>query len=323
MDFSAFAAGTRTAKDLAPVYFFAGTEAWLRSQGVQILKAASEDLARSPIRLTSPESDWPSVAAELHTPSFFGGRKLVVFADEGNFIHNHAAAVKEYLAAPSPTAVLAALIPSEKLPGFAEGPSVRIVECRPLKPADRARWVQSEFQRLGKSCDRAAAEVLCRRAGEELSGLAGHVANLASYVGGRARITSEDVAGLVSGGAEREVYELALAAARKSPREAVEIAHALMSGGEAPQVLLWRLAWQYRKLIEAKKLILAGRRRFEVTSLLQITYYPDEFLKLVDDHSLQELLAKHGDILGADISLKTGGGQEQAIMESLVLRLAA
>ena len=98
---------------------------------------------------------------------------------------------------------------------------------------------------------------------------------------------------------------------------------ALVRSGEAVQVLLWKLAWQYRKLAEAKKLLAAGRRRFEVTSQLQITFYADEFLRLVDNHTLAELVDKHGEILKADVALKTSGGNEVPILESLVCRLAA
>jgi len=321
MDFSTFAGGIKPPKGPGAVYVFVGPEAYLRAQGVELLKEAAPELAANCVRLIASDVEWPGLAGELYTPPFLGGRKLVVLVDEANFVHNHAKELKEYAASPSPSAVLAAQVASEKLAGFAE--PVKVVECRPLRPADRVRWVQSEFQRSGKPIDRAGAEALCRRGGEDLASLAGHVANVVLYVGHRPRATLEDVERMVTGRPEREVYELALAAARKRPREAVEIAHTLMSDGEAAQVLLWRLAWQYRKLVEAKKLIHAGRRRFEVTSLLQITYFPDEFLGLVDAHTLDELLAKHGEILGADVALKTSGGQELAILETLVLRLAA
>ncbi|MBI2932698.1 MAG: DNA polymerase III subunit delta [Planctomycetes bacterium] len=323
MEFSALAGEIKASRGLAPIYVLVGVESYLRDQGVELLKAAGEDLARNAVRISASDSTWPQVAADLYTPPFLGGRKLVILADEGNFVHNHARELMEYAAAPSPTAVLAALVPSEKLAGIKEGTTLRIVECRPMRPAERVRWVQSEIQRSGKAVDRAAAELLCRRAGDSLAELAGHVTNLVTYVGARPRIAVEDVERLVVGLPEREVYELALAAARKRRKEALEVARTLLMSGEAPQVLLWRLGWQYRKLIEAKKLILAGRRRFEVTSLLQITYFPDEFLSLVDAHALEELLEKHGEILAADVALKTTGGQEQAIMESLVLRLAA
>jgi DNA polymerase-3 subunit delta len=320
MDWGTFQAELRAKKPPAPLYLFAGTERLLRERGVALLREAWPELDAGALRLPSSDTDWARVADELYTAPFFGGRKLVVLVDEGNFVHNQADALKAYLRQPSPTAVLAALVPGDKVPAL---PDARLVECRPLKPHDLQRWLASEAQRLGKTLDRAAGELLASRAGSDLSTLAGHLDKLAAHAGTRGGITADEVRALVGAHEEREVYELALAAASKDGPKAFRILRALLAAGEAVQVLLWKLAWQYRKIAEAKKLLLAGRRRFEVTSQLQITYYADEFLRLVDAHSLPELLAKHGELLKADLALKTSGGSETAILESLVCRLSA
>jgi DNA polymerase-3 subunit delta len=320
MDFAAFSAELRAKKALAPVYIFAGAEALLRDRGLALLKESEPALAENAIRVSASETAWPRVADELYTASFFGGRKLVVLVDDGNFVHNHADALKAYLKEPSPTAVLVALVPTEKVPALGDA---RVVECRTPRPPELPRWIVSEAQRLGKQVDRAAAELLAQRAGGSLAALAGHLEKLALHAAGRAAITAEDVRAMVGNEEEREVYELSLAAASKDLPRAYRILRALLAAGEAVQVLLWKLAWQYRKLAEAKKLLAAGRRRFEVTSQLQITYYADEFLRLVDAHSILELVSKHGEILKADLALKTSGGNEMAILESLVCRLAS
>ncbi len=320
MDFPSFAAGLRGRKPPAPAYVFAGPEALLRERGVALLKEAHPDLAANTLRVTSSETDWARLSDELYTRPFLGKMKLVVLVDEGNFLHNHADGLREYLKKPSPTAVLAALVPTEKVPALG---TVPVVECRPLRPADMQRWLAAEAQRLGKGLDRTAAELLVARAGTNLSALLGHLEKLAAHAGARASLTAEDVRALVGNQEEREVYELALAAASKDPARAFRILRRLLGSGEAVQVLVWKLAWQYRKLAEARKLLEAGRKRFEVTSQLQITYYADEFLGLVDRHTLAELVEKHGEILKADVALKTSGGGEVPILESLVLRLAA
>ena len=319
MDFAAFSADLRAKKPLAPVYIFAGAEALLRDRGLALLKEAEPALAENALRVSASETAWPRVADELYTAGFFGGRKLVVLVDDGNFVHNHADALKAYLRQPSPTAVLAALVPTEKVPALADA---RIVECRTPRPPELPRWIASEAQRVGKQIDRVAAELLAQRAGGSLAGLASHLEKLALHAGARSSITADDIRAMVGNEEEREVYELSLAAASKDLPRAYRILKTLLGAGEAVQVLLWKLAWQYRKLAEAKKLLAAGRRRFEVTSQLQITYYADEFLRLVDNHSIGELVAKHGEILKADLALKTSGGNEMAILESLVCRLA-
>ena len=320
MDFAAFAAELRGKKGPSPVYVIAGPEALLRDRAAALLAESDPDLGANLIRLASSETDWARVADELYTPPFLAKKKLVVLVDEGNFVHNNAEALRGYLKQPSTSNVLAALVPTEKVPALA---GAILVECRSLKPGDLQRWVTSEAQRLGKSIDRAAAELLSSRAGGSLSALAGHLEKRVAHAGARASIGVEEVRTLVGYHEEREVYELSLAAAAKDLAKAYRVLRALIRSGEAVQVLLWKLAWQYRTLAEAKKLLAAGRRRFEVTSQLQITYYADEFLKLVDGHTLAELVDKHGEILKTDVALKTSGGSEVPLLESLVCRLAA
>lgn len=321
MDFASYAAGIRGKKGVAgAVLLFAGSESLLRERAVALLKESDPELGANAVRLTSSETDWARVADELYTLPFLAKRKLIVLVDEGNFVHNHAEALREYLKRPSPSAVLAALVPTDRVPALQ---GAVVVECRSLKPGDLRGWVTAETQRLGKSIDRAAADLLAQRGGSSLSALAGHLEKLVAHAGSRGTISAEDVKSLVGVQEERQVYELSLAAASKDGSKAYRVLRALMAAGEAVQVLLWKLAWQYRKLAEAKKLLLNGRRRFEVTSQLQITYFADEFLRLVDGHSLEELVGKHGEILKADVALKTSGGHEGAILEALVCRLAA
>jgi DNA polymerase-3 subunit delta len=318
MEFRSLAADLK--KEVSPVYLLYGSEGLLRERAVEMIRD-TEKLQQ--LRIDAAGADWPSIAGELYTPSFFAGRKLVLLMDEGNFVHNHKDEVKEYAASPSPSAVLAASMVSDKAPSIPESKNVKHVSCKPLLPNDRAVWLQSEFQRRGKSADRAAVTALLDRSDGSLALLAGRVENLVTYVGDRPAVKVADVEALVRGQASHKVYELAIAAASKAPGRALEILHRLLSEGEAAQRLLWQLAWEYRKIVEAKRLLEAGRRRFEVTSLLQITYYPDRFLALVDGHSLQELLEKHAAILETDVALKSGGGAELPLMTRLVLRLAS
>jgi DNA polymerase III delta subunit len=320
MDFAAFSAGIRTKKAVAPVTVFAGPESLLRDRGAALVAAADPQLAANTLRVAASESDWARLVDELHTPPFLAGRKLLLLSDDCSFVHNHRAELADYLKQPSPANVLVALVPSEKAPSI---PGAVLVECRSLKGAELQRWIVSEAQRLGKTLERQAGELLVGRAGSGLAALSGHLEKLAAYAGSRPAIGIDDVRLLVGHHEERAVYELSLAAASKDLPRAFRVLRALLRMGEAVQVLVWKLAWQYRKLAEAKKLLAAGRRRFEVTSQLQITYYADEFLRLVDRHSLEELVDKHGEILKADVALKTSGGGETALLESLVCRLAA
>ena len=98
MDFASFAAEARGKKGAGgPVLLFAGAEALLRERGVALLKESDPELGANAVRLASNEVDWARVTDELYTLGFFAKRKLVVLVDEGNFVHNHAEALREYL----------------------------------------------------------------------------------------------------------------------------------------------------------------------------------------------------------------------------------
>ena len=319
MEYKALAADLKKGPP-ASVYLVFGSEGLLRERAADMIREAGK---LDPLRIESANAEWTSIAGELYTPGFFSGRKMVLLVDDGNFVHNHKEAVKEYAASPSPSAVLVATIASDKAPSIPESAAVRHVSCKSLLPNDLAIWIQSEFQRLGKSVDRAAVAALVDRSEGSLGVLASRIENVVTYVAARPKVEAADVDALVRGHASHKVYELAVATASKQPGRALEILHRLLADGEAAQRLLWQVAWEYRKLVEAKRLLEGGRRRFEVTSLLQITYYPDRFLALVDGHTLQELLDKHGAILETDVALKSGGGAELPVLSRLVLRLAS
>ncbi len=321
MDAAALAADLKGGAKSA-VYLVYGSETLLREDCLAQVQAAEPKPGFQVLKFSVPESTWAQVADELYTAPFLGGRKLVVLLDEGNFVHNHRDEIAGYAAAPSASAVLVALVPSDKAPAVREGDAVRHVRCTAPRGPDLVRWVQSALQQRGKHAERDVLEHLAKHGGPTLLELSKHVELVALHAGPSPRIVLDDVAKLVRAESTHEVYELALAAAGKRPAKALEIVHALLEDGEAAQVLLWRLAWQYRKLVEARKLLDAGRRRFEVTSMLQITYYPDDFLRLVDRHSTAELLEKHGLILETDVALKSSGGDATAVLEALVLRLA-
>ena len=319
MDFASFEAERRKGKPPAPVTVFAGPEALLRERGVALLAKSDPELGANALRVAASETEWSRLADELYTPPFFAKRKLVVLVDDGKFVQANTGSIRNYLDDPSPSSVLAVLAASLKLPRLGAAP---VVECRSLKPADLRRWVTQEARALGKTLARDAADHLASRGGPDLAALAGHLEKLALHAGKRAAITLQDVQALVVGRVERKVYELSLAAASKNGPKAFRVLRDLLSAGEVAPKVLGMLAWEYRRLANAKRLMGAGRSGGEVASMLRVSYFKEEFLRTVERHEMGELVKKHGEILKADVALKTSGGAEEAILESLVLRLA-
>jgi len=323
MEYTAFAARMRTAKGTVPVYLFFGTEAFLRRRALACIEGAEPAFRENGVRVSSSETRWPKLLTELCSQSLTGERKLVHLVDDGgNFVHNESSNLLAYLASPSSCSVLVLDCPVEKCPLPMETKNLLAVSCAPLRPSEAAQWAATEAQRRGKAMDRRTAEVLVARAGTDLAKLDHGLESLALHAGSRGRIELADVESLIPDDSEHEVYELALACARRARGEGLRILHRLLGAGENAAALVWRLAWQYRKMVEAKGLLEGGVRRFEVPSRLQITYYADKFLALVDAHGRQELLDKHQALLDADGALKSSGsGVEMAILDALICRL--
>lgn len=316
MDFTQLANESRTSQ--AAVVLLCGEESHFRERGAALFKARATG---GYLRVSSSETSWPRLLDELHTGSLLGGTKVVVVADEGNFFHNTASDLAAYLKSPSASSILVGLLPG-KVPQV-KGDRLAIVDCRPLRGMDLTRWVAAEFQRRGKTADRGAVQLLVDRGGDDLSRLEGYIESLVQYAGGRPSVGPADVETLVADQSSREIYQLALAAASKQMARALDTLYRLLEGRESPQAILWKLAWQYRKLVEARKLLDSGVTPGEVPSRLQITYYADEFLRLVRAHTRSELVAKHERILETDLALKSSGGLEPLLMQKLVCELAS
>ena len=322
MDYATFAAQLKSRKKLPPVHVFYGEEELLRRRGAELLRGTDPTFEQNTLKLSSSDTNWRTLLSEICTPPLEGGRKLVVLIDEGNWVQKESSNLKAYAGSPSPSALLVTLSPGAKCPVSFQSKNLVPVSCRPLKSHEVQRWIQTEVERRGKSIDRAAADQLASRAGTDLAALDGYLESLTLHAGARGRIRPEDVEALVGQDPQFKVFELTLAAARKDRAAALRILHGLPAR-EKPQSILGLLAWQYRRMTEAKRLLESGVRRFEVTSRLKITYYAEKFLGLVDTHSAEELLEKHRALVDADLALKTSGrGAEEAIMDTLVCQLA-
>ncbi|HZL73496.1 MAG TPA: hypothetical protein VFC86_13620, partial [Planctomycetota bacterium] len=83
MEFRALAADLK--KGLAPVYLVFGPESLLRERSIEQIKAMETFQV---VRMDTAGVEWPAIADELYTQGFFAGRKMVVLADDGNFVHN-------------------------------------------------------------------------------------------------------------------------------------------------------------------------------------------------------------------------------------------
>jgi DNA polymerase-3 subunit delta len=98
-----------------------------------------------------------------------------------------------------------------------------------------------------------AAEQLAEFVAADLMRLNTEIIKLATYVGDRPVIRSQDVRALVISEKTTTVWELADLLAERNPAKALEFLERLLREGEEPVLLLGGVTWMYRKLIEASE----------------------------------------------------------------------
>ncbi len=176
---------------------------------------------------------------------------------------------------------------------------------------------------LGATLEQDAAEELCDILNGELAAIRTEVEKLTAYAGGGRRITQQDVELLVISARKYEVWDLAGMLSERRPAQALEFLNKLLSDGESAPALLGALAWTYRKLLEAQELP-AGAQGWQAASRLKMRADKAELaVKQARKFPRSQLTNGLAALYEADSRLKSGGGNQRAVMEFLVTQLAA
>lgn len=323
MDFPAFLTSIKGKRAFAPVYLFFGTETLLQTQGLQALRDADESFKENTVPFTAPGIHWSDLIAELTTVPMTGRRKFVTVADDGTWIKGEADNLKAYLSAPSSSAVLAILSPNTTAPLSTTSKNLVAIACRALEPADVRRWVEQTCKARGGAISSEAAARLVARTGTNLLVLDNALQQLLLYAKPGAPLRVSDIDLLITDRSGSEVYELIQAVCSRSMPDALRLLHRLLNGGETPIAIISRLAWQYRKMTDAKHLLKQGVRRTDVLTRLEIRYYAERFLALVESHSIEQLHAGLQTLMETDLALKSSSrDSEEALMERLIAQLS-
>lgn len=313
MTFAELAKAIKAGK-VPPVLLLHGPEAYFKNKTVEMLRGVVKDV----LRYTSAEVPWSQVQEELLTGALFAGRKLIVYAVEKDFFKSEA--LEQYVKAPSAENVLVLLSDAEKAPAE-ERKGLVVLTCV-VRPADLPKFLVEEFRARGKQIDPSVARLLGELSGGNLSAAEAHVEKLCLYVGARTQVTAQDVEQLVADDHAYKTFDLARELARRKADSALVMLHRLLDSGTPPQMVLAGIAWQYRKMIEIKRLMAAGRDAYMACADAGVRWNQAEWAALVKTYELPELEFAHRQILETDVALKTSGVSEGILFDVLVFKLA-
>jgi DNA polymerase III delta subunit len=300
-----------------PVVLLQGPEEWMRRAGLDLISQALPDATL--VRMTGEEIGWSRVADELLTDSLFAPRKIVALWDADESILSFAGPLAAYIESPRRENVLVLSSPSKR-PVVKDHRNVLRVECE-ASAADLDRQIADRVSAAARSIEPAAARELARRLGDRREQWESHVDKLVAHSGSRERISLADVELLVPDEQGFQAFDLVNAISAGETRRSLEILHRLLDQGAVAQMLMGSLIWQYRKLAEVKRKIVAGHPPERACSMAGVKYRAQEFARMADKTREEHIVRSHQELLAADLALKSSGLGEEAILDRLVIGL--
>lgn len=252
---------------LPPMIVLFGAERYLKQQALRSIWIQAYGDADSASELATTidgrEAEWRAVADELKTISMWGGQRCVCINAADDFVKANRPQLEKYAEHPAKKSLFLLDVKSwPKSTKLAKklAKTGLAIECAELKGAQLLSWVgqrsQSYYQ---KKIPRPAVQLLIELAGNSIGLLDQELGKLASYIGGRDQITTEDVRALVGGWRLETTWAMINGVRDGHLNHALTELDKLLTAGEAPQKLLGGISFVYRKLTNAVRLSGPGR----------------------------------------------------------------
>ena len=317
-----------------------GAERLLVRETVDTILAENRDL--EVVRLTGDSTSLASALDEVRTRDLLGGAKAVVLLDADPLVDEQPMleALANYAGHPSPAGLL--IVHLSRLDGrFKAAKALRaaaeVREAAPPAVWKLPEWVQRRAQQShGLQIDRAAAQALVARLGEDLARLDNELERFGVQLAPRTSIAMEDVTGSTeeqrspapfeaANALEEGDLEGALTAIASGFGEGVKSRSGTVTdaGGIGP-MMIGTLHSAWVKLLRFHLCLQAGMN--EADAARQVGVSPKAsrfFLPRARRHRLSALVERHGAFLQADRALKSSQGSARQVLEELVVRLLA
>lgn len=274
------------------------------------------------LRLSLADLSPGELAQECGTSDLFGGGKIIFVQGTEEFPTEDAMAVIPKSMAPG-VFLLLSLGKKANVRGIRRpvGKTL-IVSCPKVYEEKMPQWLQGHFKsRFGKSVSPKAAITLVQLAGQNLSQLDSQLEKLDLYTGTRKSVTEEDVRAII--GLEREfaTYEIVNAVSQKNARLALQTLKEAYSRGAGLSAIVTWIGGRFRDLLRAKR-ISASLGQKAIAAELGVPPFLARIIagqaKEFDEEEIEEKLSL---VLKTQSMVRSGGGPEEVLTETLIVRL--
>jgi DNA polymerase-3 subunit delta len=314
---------------ILPLYLLFGEEEFLIQEALDLIIKEVVDPACADFNFNTVycrDTSAADIVALAQTLPFMSEKRLVIAKEIDVF---KAADIEElvlYLKDPSPATCLVMVSTQGK---YEKKPVISAVEAQgavvrfyPLLEREIIGWIEGWARTRGLSLQRDAAQYLWQIIGNDLQKIVNELQKVEIYIKGEKTIAIEDVKTVVGDFREYTSFDLAAAVGQKDPGKALLILSRLIQEGESPVGLLGSIAWNFRRLLQAKAMEEDGMKFDEIMRKLRVIFHQTALFKeQMKRYTVDELRAAFSVMLSTDRALKSSGLNGKLLLERMILKL--
>ncbi|MEW6524705.1 MAG: DNA polymerase III subunit delta [Bacillota bacterium] len=319
---------------IGPVYVLFGPETRLRDALVSAISRRLVEPGWEEMNVVRFSGDHPEVYQLARTRTFGGGMRVILCSDSqvlGGGRKEAAAAQAQdmllrYMERPGSDSCLVLACPVDKADQRLRvvrrlQEAAALVECGTPSVTEAMEWATKYAAAGGKKLSREAAAYIVEGCLRRLGDIERELDKLVLYVGDQKQISLQAArdAAAARGAVIFDLTDALTAGHREKAFSALQL---LLRQGEAPVMIVFMLARQFRLLWHAARLFSQGKRSYAVAQALRLPQFvTDKLLAGVSGLNRAELASAFRILLEADIAIKSGQMDEKHAVELAVLKL--
>lgn len=322
-------------KNIDPVYLFYGQEDYIKNKAKERLIEAvctpQPEEGVNFVRLDGKATAAEDILAQCLTPSFLGGRRMVIVEDypaltaSGKGNDDGLDQLVKYCENPSDSAVLVFIIKGEadkrgKL--FKALQKQTAIDFTPLTQSELQAWIKRELANYGKSISDADVLFITEYAETNLESLSRELDKLANFALG-STVTQEDIKNVLTLSRDYNIFKLSDHILAQNTAAALELCQQLLANREEPVYILNLIARQFRFALFIKELAAAKKADAEMEQLLGIRSFVLKPLKAyAARHTESQLKYAVDELIKTDMGIKTGKIKPEIGLTNVIIKLS-
>ena len=318
------------AREFPSLLFLYGEETYLLERALRRLLELAVAAEARDFNLTVYQGRGIHTAEVLDTARtfpVFASHRVVVLKDAHALPAADLDAFLQYLADPVAETIL--IFTADKIDGrkkFFQEFKKRgaLVEFKRLYDNQVPAFVREQARDAGRAFTEEGLALFCRRVGSNLQDVHGELLKLFAYLGERPLADVEDVAAIVSDSRVDSIFDLTNALGQGNPGEALRLLGRILEEGVAPLLVLAMVTRHFRQLWQAQDLLAQNIHPKELAGRVKVNpYFLDRLVAQARRFTPSQFRRIFELLLGTDLALKSSGAHPAALLERLVLAIAA